>query len=156
MCDKICNDCIFGTSDVVFKSDGKGYKNFYCNHDESKNVVDISVDYYQEVPAPNWCPLLNKDGVTKQTKKTNVATEDDDEEDEMTRNPWYKLKPSIEWNHIKKGEIYHIPPFMNEPRKDIEIVYKCDEYFTWKNVNGGKYLLCYKNDIMSKVMVKKI
>jgi len=155
MCKKFCNDCIFSDTDLVFKSDGKGYKNFYCNHNDEKNVIDISVGYNVEVPSPIWCPLMNEKDNASSNKQVNTTVDDDDEED-ITRNPWFKIKPSIEWEHIKKNEIYHVPPFMNESRKDVQIIYKCDEYFTWRNVNGGNYLICYKNDLMSKVMVKKI
>lgn len=146
------------------------YYNLRC--DKMDKLVEYSILKSANVMDPSWCPeIFGSDVQNRQLtihpiygtpcqKETPIGPYKPKEETKtMTlldrRIMWDKLVPQIEWNTIEKGKIYHIPPYLgSEKRFDIEIIFVCNQYFTYKKVGEYTSSYVYPNDLLYKVMVQ--
>lgn len=66
-----------------------------------------------------------------------------------------KIKPITEWDDIKEGEYYHIPPLLYNKRFDFLVVEKKENSMKVKK-NGDNYnQTIFRTDITSRFIVKQ-
>lgn len=156
-----CNTCPYAECVRVKTNMLHTYNNWYCNKDNKKMILDISIVNGSKIRIPNWCPLkdskmivgsTNKECETGKIQKKYLTYY---EKMELLR----KLPPQVKWENIKKDDIYHVPPYLDEKRKDIIITSKSDYSCTYKilaqnpkDSNGISYTL-YKTTLMSRFIV---
>lgn len=68
---------------------------------------------------------------------------------------WSDLTPMTNWDDIKVGEEYHIPPYGTFPSMDIKIIRKTDREAYFKQSDGlGITNTMGKYSTMAKILVK--
>lgn len=135
-----CNTCENATCNVVKASNGSRY-NWYCEVGRSIRMLDISCPQNTKIDIPEWCPL--KKATTTKTSSGFLG----------------KLKPMVEWDAIKVNQIYRIPPYPGETRRDILIKSKTNACITYieleegKNNNANPIKYLYPTSSLAKVIV---
>lgn len=68
-----------------------------------------------------------------------------------------KVNPMIEWDDIKVGEEYHLPPLVYNKRMDFVVVEKTDNLLKIiKKQNGENYKqTMFRTDITARFIIKK-
>lgn len=151
---KLCNGCPL----AEWISINGIYYNLKCTR--YAKIVDVTIIKDKEVEAPFWCPEPSSGTEVKTIEQVHPIYGTKVGKKEDTNHPiikdWHNIPRQVEWNTIQSKDVYHVPPFMSNGRKDIVVVYKGNAYFTYREVGDTSYEIhyCYENDIMSKVMVK--
>ena len=66
-----------------------------------------------------------------------------------------KIEPMMNWDDIKVGESYHIPPLVYNKRMDFVVIEKQDNAMKIKKHGGDYPQTLFKNDITTRFVVKK-
>ena len=133
-----CNDCVCAVCKESDCSHGQ-LNNWYCNSKGVKRIIEMSVLSTASIIIPNWCPMGLR------TKTTALTTTDSTKAETKKvlswlekKKLWESITPLCEWDNIKVNEIYHVPPVLDEKRKDIIITNKTDFSFQYKHLAKSK------------------
>ena len=66
-----------------------------------------------------------------------------------------KVKSMMNWDEIKVGEIYHLPPLVYNKRMDFTVVDKKENAIKVKKLGENYSQTMFKTDITTKFIVKK-
>lgn len=68
------------------------------------------------------------------------------------------MKPLVDWNEIKEGDIYVIPKILDYGRRVIKVKSKCGEYITCEITEQGKgteyFKSIYRSEVSAHLIVK--
>lgn len=140
-----CNNCMH--SDFYpSKINGDKHNNWYCTALTPCKLIELSVKKDDNVEIPLWCPNSYCNN-NKQIKNNYV--------DKIKM--WEKIEPIIQWDNIKANTIYHVPPVLNEKRKDILVISKSSFSITYRELYKNKpsssmISTIYKTNIWWKFM----
>ena len=99
----------------------------------------MSVLSTASITIPSWCPMGLK---TKTTALATTEASKNETKKVLTwmekKNLWEKITPICKWEDIKVNDIYHVPPVLDEKRKDIIITNKTDFSFQYKHLSKTK------------------
>ena len=132
----VCNDapCDFGNM-----------CNWHCRTKDVRRVIDMSVLTTKTIDIPNWCPLgLHKQNVEEEKKvetKVEIKAVHTPTVKTLTYAEKMRMWEAIElrkWEDIKTNTVYHVPPVLNEKRKDVLVTTKTDFSFTYRLLERGK------------------
>lgn len=126
-----CNECVCATCKEADCSRGQ-LNNWYCSSKGIKRIIDMSVLSTATITIPTWCPmgLYKKPKANEEKKGTKKVLTWMEK-----RDLWEKITPLCEWDKIKVNEVYHVPPVLDEKRKDIMIINKTDFSFQYRNLS---------------------
>lgn len=142
----ICNNC--ENLEKFEKSDGN-YSMFCARRATPTStrmwtLITNSFDVKnKDFIAPEWCPLYKKNN-----QSNNVLTR------EERLNKWKSLKAKTPFSDFEKDVIYHIPPFMENQRKDVTVIDKSSYFIRVKNVSNGEVRTYLPTDVEALLMVK--
>ena len=131
---KYCNGCPY----VKYRYSTTNYLNWECTKATCEGIpkfIGFNVKLGSLVETPDWCP------------RKNVSS----------HKKWEDIKPMINFDEIKAGQCYHIPPIKNKKRRDIIIYSKFETCFSYQLVDSNdaslKYI--YKKDVDWRFMTKQ-
>lgn len=156
----ICNNCEYliktDTSTSYTHKPNTKYYNVYCKKKpdtttvtKGKNIAYLK-DVEEDIKCPNWCPL-NPNAV-KETY-TNPSLN----KHKAMFDRWNSITRKLDWDSIKVGEIYHLPPYMGFERRDVIIVSKSNSQGTYREITKPTTTTpttFYPTSIMLKFLVK--
>ena len=126
--------------------------------------VGLNILEMQEMEAPVFCPLKNEAqqtlSIKQHTPPTAVTSPNHDKHKSFQYDyhteyvKWSQVMPTIDFASIKPNDVYHVPPYMSNDRKDIRIINKYETYFSYTDVNDFKIMIGHPDDIIFRVMVK--
>lgn len=101
------------------------------------NVVDYYAKKNDVVKSPTWCPLPKEH--TDLIKKS--------------------LKP-VAWDEIHVNDVFHIPPILGKPRREIKVIFKNNQFLSYQLKTGETFVGNSNNylnryDIECYVMMQK-
>jgi len=64
------------------------------------------------------------------------------------------IKAQIDWKDIKIGDKYHVPPYDDKDRMDIEIIFVNNYFFTFKTKTICTKYYASKDELLYRLMVK--
>lgn len=164
MC-KNCKNCASANWILV----DRDYYNLKCKKCDNR-LIECCISKNVNIVTPTWCPenatnskiqihpiygtpIMNPH--TSPNVSTTVGNQKKSDDLVTIRTKWQNIEPQIKWDDIKKGDIYHVPPFIgSKDRFDIEVIYSCGTYFSYKKLGEYASTQVYKNDLIYKVMVK--
>jgi len=65
------------------------------------------------------------------------------------------VNPIMDWNDIKVGEIYHLPPLIYNKRMDFVVIEKSDNIIKINRLGDDYNQTMFRTDITSRFIVKK-
>ena len=65
------------------------------------------------------------------------------------------VNPLMNWEDIKEGETYHIPPLIYNKRMDFVVVEKKKESMRIRKLNDTYTQILFKTDITTRFITKK-
>ena len=152
MCkNNICNDCKYLEKELEYYGTDclpYNYYTFYCTNTRSnyRKPIEYYVEDGELIPCPKWCLMKNDNhrhcfDVVKE-KALDIKPVD------------FKCV----WDDIKVGEIYHLPPFNKQKRRQLKVTYSNTYCATFEVLNAGlndtKYITVYHTDALAKLLVK--
>ena len=149
-----CNDCPYSQCREAGSYGGNLY-NWYCNTEHVKRIIDMSVLANKTLEVPKWCPMgcyRNVKSEEKPTKKVLTYAE--------KRELWESIPLICKWEDIKISDVFHVPPVLDEKRKDVLITNVSDFSFQYRLIDKDKKCTSqatytvYKSAIWWKFMVK--
>jgi hypothetical protein len=66
-----------------------------------------------------------------------------------------KVNSMMDWDDIKVGETYHLPPLVYNKRMDFVVVEKKENSMRVKKIGEGHSQTMFRTDITTKFIVKK-
>ena len=148
----LCNKCPKLTRRASYTMQGQERDNVYCEHFQTTRLIELSMVANQDVKQPDWCPIKKEMEIKEKMKNGIKLTEGE------KRTLMMERKPLTEWDEIETNVIYHIPPLLGEPRKDILITYKGQYSCSYKNISSNaKYPSIetfYPSSLMTKFLFK--
>lgn len=146
-----CNTCPFSKKIEIDQTSRRTiYHNWYCMKDtvpNSRRTIGTVIIANTMVNSPSWCPYktTNQD---RQTMSNNSYIE--------RRDLWNTITPLIQWDDIKIGEVYHVPPVMGDERMDIVIISKNNYNVTYRRLDKDSTFTTafYPGTVMSRFLVK--
>lgn len=158
---KVCNGCMYLKKNLVYNGQASKFYNAICQYDKiNPRYINYSITDEQDIEIPNFCKLsISVDDDSKTNRVPPVYSQPQQQQKTLSvQDKWAAIVPTVKWESIKAKNVYHIPPYFGcKERKDIEIVYVCQNYFTCKK-KGGDYstiTYIYPSSLMYKVMVEK-
>ena len=132
---KRCNGCHFCECNRM--SPSSIFYAFKCKYRyKVARILKTYADKDDDVERPAYCPLINtpffKDYCDGKTIKKESAEWSYIKEREKKLEKWRSLKGITEWDDIKVGNDYHLPPTMDKPRMDVHVVSKMPMLITCK------------------------
>ena len=67
-----------------------------------------------------------------------------------------KVSPLMNWEDIKVGEMYHLPPLVYNKRMDFVVVEKTDNLIKINRLGDDYNQTMFRTDITSRFIVKKL
>lgn len=151
-----CNECPHSICKEASCSHGE-LNNWYCNTKNVKRIIDMSVLSTATLEIPSWCPMgLHKNKQSEEQSLTSKKILSYMEK----KNLWESITQICKWEDIKVDDIYHVPPVMNDERRDILITNITDFSFQYKKIEKNKKSSCsaiytvYKTALWWKFMSK--
>lgn len=146
-----CKNCAFAK--WIPLGQGSKYYNLRC--EKMDKLVEYSILQTSNILDPSWCPTAFGQDVQGITHPIIGPVKPSTSNLVELRKAWDNIVPKIDWATIKKGNIYHVPPYLgSEKRFNIEIIFSCDQYFTYKKIGEYTSSYVYPNDLLYKVMVQ--
>lgn len=129
-CNECPNSCAYDSA-----CDNGQLLNWYCKENGTKRILKMAITKNTLIRIPTWCPMhLNENASNGDNKHKMTYAE--------KVRAWEKFG-FIEWDDIKVDTIYHVPPILNEKRKDILITSKTSYSFTYKTIFEDKTVSSY-------------
>lgn len=66
-----------------------------------------------------------------------------------------QVNPMMNWEDIKEGEVYHLPPLVYNKRMDFTVVEKRENSLKIKKAGDNYCQTLFKTDITSRFITKK-
>lgn len=66
-----------------------------------------------------------------------------------------RIEPMMDWNDIKQGEIYHLPPLVYNKRMDFVVVEKRENSMKVRKIGDEYPQTMFRTDITTRFIVKK-
>lgn len=138
---------------------------FNCKCGLMDKIIDCSIEQSEvkNVLTPVWCPKNHSPHSLRTVMHPIIGTPQQQQQQtnhapmiKTVRMMWDEVTPKVTWENIMKDDIYHVPPYMDVARTDIQIVFKCATYCTYRklNLSGYQTFTMYPSDLMCKVMIK--
>jgi hypothetical protein len=148
----LCNKCPNLTRRSSYTQQGQERDNVYCDHFQTTRLIEFSMSTNQDIKFPDWCPI-KKEMEIKEKMKNGIKLTDGEK-----RALMMERKPLVAWDDIETNVLYHIPPLLGEPRKDILVTYKGQYSCSYKNLSSkAKYPSIetfYPSSLMTKFLFK--
>lgn len=162
-----CNECPKSVcTDAV--CDYGNLCNWYCRTKSVRRIIDMSVLSTKTIDIPNWCPMGLSKNVEENNTNKEIKSVTKPPKKELTYAEKMRMWEAIElrkWEDIKPNTVYHVPPVLNEKRKDILVTTKSEFSFSYRLLDKNKpsssaISTIYKSNIwwrfMSEHKLKKI
>ena len=146
-----CSSCIY----AHYRQLGGGvYFSVSCT--KNNLVIDHCTTKNADLIPSFSCPLTPRLllGSPKDMSPTFNAATNDIKLAELKK--WENITPTVKWEDVQEHTIYHVPPYKNTPRFDIEVTYKTSTYFLYKKLGDYEIKTATMNDTIAKVMVKSV
>ena len=144
-----------------------GFSDFKCIFDGSTRLItnESLKDVNGKINlAPCWCPLMVRSSSSSSSNSITTPKEESEKpvKKKFSELPyweknreWEKIPPVTEWEDIKVGTVYHVPPFLTTKRKDIIITSKTDYSISYREVNGNNKILytAYPTNLLVNFLV---
>ena len=138
---KKCNGCTF--CDCGRMGPASIYYVFKCKYRyKVSRILKTYADKDDEVERPADCPLIqttlfmrpSDENTSNKENTSNNENKDWSSVKERAKRlaKWKSLKGITEWDDIKVGNDYHLPPTMDKPRMDVHVVSKMAMSITCK------------------------
>ena len=66
-----------------------------------------------------------------------------------------RVEPMMDWNDIKLGETYHLPPLVYNKRMDFVVVEKMEDSMKIRKIGDEYPQTMFRTDITTRFVVKK-
>jgi hypothetical protein len=66
-----------------------------------------------------------------------------------------RVEPMMDWNDIKLGETYHLPPLVYNKRMDFVVVEKKEDSMKIRKIGDEYPQTMFRTDITTRFVVKK-
>ena len=142
-CIEYCNGCKFCKQ--ILKNSGF-YYDTYCtygkNYDDPVSELKLLQSWsYKDskVIKPIYCPN-NK----RKTPPVNYTQ-------------WKLIKPTMEWDNIKVGQVYHVPPVNGEKRMDVMVITKSQYMINVRVLKGpsvGSTISFYPESLRTRFFIE--
>lgn len=130
-----CQNCKLEQLNNVYfniNCDVNGWERRVATYVSNKEVEENTI------VTPIWCEALLK-------SQRNVNPQ---------KLEWHQMPPQVKWSDIKKGDIYHIPPFNNNPRQNIKILSVSNGFASYTSDSHNRIEFLYPSYTSYKLMVK--
>ena len=148
----LCNKCPKLTRRSSYTLQGQERDNVYCDHFQTTRLIELSMQTNADINQPDWCPI-KKELELKEKMKNGVKLTEGEK-----RSLMMERKPLTDWDDIETNVVYHIPPLLGEPRKDIVVTYKSQYSCSYKNLSSTtKYSSIetfYPSSLMTRFLFK--
>lgn len=112
----------------------------------------------KDINTPSWCPKFYQ-------RDLQILNQKAEKEKEATKclvlktnkMLWESVSKKISWDDVEKDAIFHVPPYLENPRMDIKIVFKCFSYATYRKLDNNKSyetFILHPTDLLMKIMTK--
>lgn len=106
------------------------YFNFDCASSDGHRRIANYVRETDIIPTPVWCKLA-------------------------ACNLWMQIEPQVNWDDIKIGDVYHVPPYNNMKRFNLKVIAKSPGWFSYSRDDKPNIEFMYPTYTAFKVMVKR-
>lgn len=132
---------------------------YNCKCGLMDKIINCSIEKEEidKIDTPSWCP---KNIGSQHQHHPIIGAQNQNQNNSMVlktnRMLWDCVTNKIEWDDVKPDDIFHVPPYMGNKRRDIQIIFKCFSYATYKVLGQNTYEThtIYPSDLLMKLIVK--